>query len=333
MKSREFFTIDQNPEEEEDIAKLEQKSFERILRRANTNEQENKSFQEALAKINFEDLKEMFSADAARSGIDENALNFVEPDTIINTKRQGEQPSADAYYYMLANRISLDYEGIKECAAEANISPELYLLHVIAHEETHAVSKVSCQGMSQIDRKEINQAKIKTGYKDDIVVLLDAGEKKKYFHKDSFFGFDEGITEKYAREEIMYPYLEKHKDFSSKEDIENLKASLSHKDKNGFYKNEIVMVDAFIRALSRSTGFDTETIWKGMIHGKFSGNTLNENGTYKLVEKMIGMEILDNIKNLDINNSEAALFIAEQLDKSDVAEFDAMNNFLKNNND
>ncbi len=333
MKSREFFTTDQNPEEEEDIAKLEQKSFERILRRANTNEQENKSFQEALTKINFEDLKEMFSADAARSGIDEDGLNFVKPENIINTKKVTEQPSADAYYFMVPNRISLDYEGIKKCADEAGISPELYLLHVIAHEETHAVSKVSCKGISELDRREVDKAHIQTGFKEDILVPLDAGGKKKYFHKAAFFGFDEGITEKYAREEIMYPYLEKHTEFSSREEIENLKASLNKEDKTLFYKNEIIMVDAFIRALSRSTGFDSKTIWKGMIHGKFSGATLNEGGTFKLVEKMIGAEILNNIKNLDINHSEAALLIAEQLDKSDVAEFDAMNNFLKNNND
>ncbi len=333
MKSREFFTTDQNPEDEEDISKLEQESFERISRRANTNEQENKSFQEALSKIDFKDLKEMFSADAVRSGIEENELNFVEASTIVNTKREGEQRSADAFYTMLANRISLNYEGIKQCAAEAGVSSELYLLHVIAHEETHAVSKVSCQGISELDRREVGQGSIQSGFKGDIVVPMDAGGKKKYFHKAAFFGFDEGVTEKYAREEILYPYIENHADFSSKEDLEKHKANLSRKDKNGFYKNEVAMVEAFVRALSRSTGFDTETIWKGMIHGKFSGNTMNEAGTYKLVEKMIGAEILDNIKNLDIDHSDAARLIAEQLDKSDVAQFDAMKNFLNNSND
>lgn len=313
MQSREFYTSNNTKKSKEEINQLTEEAFALLKQKEVSDEAERREFQESLEKINFSDLHQLFKDDLSKSGVDED-FQFINKERILNIP--SNQANIEASYLAVSHSIILDFSRLKNKADQFGVPRELYLLYILAHEETHAVSKVDCHGIGETSSDNNPVAHVKYGYAQDTVTTLQGKDGVEYFHKDSFLGLEEGLTEKIGREEIFEKYVSENPEFATREDIEKLKKIVSTHDLV-YYNAELKMVNALLRALGRSTALDEATVWQAIKQGKFSGNNFINFTNHQSLEKALGPEIAHLIENLDADSPEQALAIANRLDASD----------------
>lgn len=308
MQHREFFNSKNIKTSSQEMHDLTEEAFNKLKTRQNKDEAQQKEFRETLSKINFDDLKQLFKEDLLKSGIDN--FEFVDADRILDIA-SGES-STEGSYRVEPHAIVFDFKCLRDKAEKFGLPTELYMLYILSHEETHAASKTDCRGLTEVNTKEKGVLRLKHGYLEETVSALD---EENYFNIDKFRGFDEGMTEKISREEIFAAYLKNHPEFAKKEDVSKLTEFVGKHDEV-FYNAEIKMVNAVIKAISRSGGVDETVAWEALKQGKFSGDNFSEWGNRNQLDKILGYEVAQAIENLDADSSNKALAIANKINSS-----------------
>ncbi len=311
MQSREFYNLDGTKQTEGEAERLTEEAFRTLKSQEPDNELSQAEFKEVIERIDFESLRGTFTEMLAKSGIDDD-FPFITPERIIRIPTTETSP--EAIYYSAAHAIGMDFLSIKASALRYEVPLKLYVLYILSHEEVHALSRVECRGLS-----EKNQGNIITGrfgYSEVESERMKAKDKDEYLPHHRFLGFEEGITEKIAREEIVETYLSAHTDFASTEDIGKLRNAFAEFDQNN-YNVELKMVNSLIRALSRATTMDEATVWQAIKKGKFSGDTFADFANRQLIDKALGPEIVHLIETLNTDSPEQAIAITKRLDSSD----------------
>ncbi len=311
MKSREFLSVADNPLSEERIKNIERKGKRKYLSRFSCKDEKlNQEFSELIAKINFEDMKKIFETDTLHSQIEEGGMNFVSPDEIMNydnpidTKKFG-------FYSTHRNFIAIHYKKLKEVAESENINVEMLFLRILGHEETHAVSKMNSVGAEQLLTKISLDEETQSGYSKSISDTIE-GEQRSFLN--AFNGFDEGVTEWYTREVVVKKYLELHPEFPLPDSARERMLQDRKIDKR-IYSNEVFLVNAFIRELSESSGFETSYVRKAIIHGKFSGINFYDEELRGLFDVTFGKEFMDKLASLGLKDQKATAECINFLEK------------------
>lgn len=294
--SREFLTTSGEPTQPSAIQDIKMSHRDILLDEVSKNERENLELKLLIERINFDQWRSIYAEDAVKSGIDPKQMNFVCQSDVVNvdTRFRG----GVAFYDSGANMIGLDYAGAKRQAKALGIEPDLYVFYLLCHEQAHAVSKI--RNYMEVDGSRVEQDRVDSGYKqalpmrfDDTTVLYDI-----YFE-----GFDEGVTERYARQRVLFRYLEQHPEFGSEKQILKLRKVLHEKGNDSFYENELELVNAFIKKMAFLTGFDEEFVWEAIIQGKFAGEPLNDPETSELFRDLLGPDFVSRLASLRGNSS------------------------------
>jgi hypothetical protein len=318
MKSREFFSsIKEKPLVDSVVKKIEGKNKRRLLRLKSQDALLNREFYTILEKIDFEGLKEIFKNDLLRSGIDQEEINFVPPSKIYNMELEKlnmeeiETSRTMGTYLFLQNIIGIDYKFIKE----NYINPEITLLGVIAHEETHAASKLNCYGAEKLVSSDFAIINQQLGYQKgeyDYEKASDYFDEKLETRSEAFLGFDEGVTELYTWRNIMTQYLSTHLEFANfNNDVEVRK--FCKQSKNFSYQNEVKLVIAFFTKMAMKTESFAGEAWKSLIHGKFSGVNFYDKEVRELFDEAFGKKFMDKLSAVNPGDHNLTLECLKEL--------------------
>ena len=245
-----------------------------------------------LAGIDLCLIKELIFDHVGRSGIDTTMANFCGPDEIKFVRLIRGRPDAVGSYESDANFVLVNPSLIEQDC------PERYedcFLRIIIHEELHAASQtmveIDCYGDRAyfqngyyISQRLTNKPVSTEKRAREIFECLKRGSggqsKGKFdcysdplsgyfisqgcaYEPASFSMFDEGVTEKLARE-IHFEYLRRSG------------GSRSGGEGIDYYSKALRLAEMFIGKLANEIGIGEQTIWQAIICGKFSGCDLND---------------------------------------------------------
>ncbi|MEK7651389.1 MAG: hypothetical protein AAB377_02570 [Patescibacteria group bacterium] len=227
-------------------------------------------FEELLAKIDFNSLREIFSNIAEKSGVDSEKINFLNPERISNSlsSKEGERM---AEFSIMENIIYASHEEIKRYSSDMGLNKDLMVLQVLCHEETHAISYTSCVGLKEFIRNKNGVIETQSGF--SIGTIQKENESSQF--NSLFRFFDEGVTEKIARE-ITSEYLDKNPDFSKTENVKEFEDVLYSKKGKMPYDGSVLFLEGFIKKIGLAVGLDEETVWHAIIRGKIEGINFND---------------------------------------------------------
>ncbi len=151
-------------------------------------------------------------------------------------------------------RIGLGIRNIEQYALEAGIDSEKLAVHTIIHEETHAISGQHCF--------DINR------FESDTQVGFD---RRKGTLPRAYWFWNEGVTEKLARETYKKYALAKH--ITTEEEINMYMEKVREygHNTNGFYQPEVDLVEGFVERVAKEAGMDSVLVWKAIVQGLLQG--------------------------------------------------------------
>lgn len=262
---------------------------------------EHEIFSEALNRINYEILRRRFAIRMEQCGIHSENVNFVFPERIKTDLNLG----ADGTYDSVDNLISLDEGRIDQSARNSNTPLGIYILRSVAHEEGHAVSKSTCQGLEDAmaaQEGENVKVEISNGYARQLTI----GKHEKTTTKLSYFLFDEGVNEKLARE-ITDEYLESDPSFADVHEIQRYKVAFENHLLEKPYDIAVLFVDALIRKIATDVGTGEAVIWKALQRGKFEGQSLDDSEIKDLFKEGLPSDFLSKLSALNSEDQNARL--------------------------
>ncbi|MFA6170904.1 MAG: hypothetical protein WC715_00365 [Patescibacteria group bacterium] len=282
---REIFLEKDIAEPEEQVRNREQKfidDFVEMWGRQNLPEWE--SF---FDKIDFNLLRDLFSELEKKCGITADRSNFIWPEKIISS--EATYSNYDGKYNLIKLRapgsIPTSPESEKkyyyERLAETYGTEEMNMLHTIVHEEAHAISKNICVGLEPSGHHKAHAKEIQSGY-----------------HNNDFGLFNEGVTEKIARE-ILEKYL--NSSGWSNEEKELYRRNRKINPEKFTYSVEVTLVDAIIKKLAIKNKLPKDQIWNALKRGFIEGERIMENKEIvSLFKETFGRDFLTELKRLTV---------------------------------
>jgi hypothetical protein len=273
MRNRQIFSSEGIPYPDEDVHRLE-KTFEQEV----MDREKDPRLEAALDRIKFETLREIFTEHAQRCGIRPEDVNFISRERIF----AGAPRGAAGFFDTLKNTI-----GIKP--PPSIFGSDLSVLHVLSHEETHAVSRseefLDLEVDEEAKKIDIGRASSQTGY-------------NRFTEKEDLFRyFNEGVVERFSRQ-ITKEYLDRDRNFAPKEEKQ---AFLALVGRFGGYGRNVGMVEAIIRKISSEAGVSEDLVWQGFIRGLFEGEKLDNpelEAEFNSIFKEGFMDKLKDVKGL-----------------------------------
>ena len=224
-------------------------------------------FNEALASIDLGLIKRLIQEEAEKCGREKgSSLNFLDQNRVGEIEITVHDESMPISFYNSAtNEIEVDYNGMAEQAEKQNpfLSKEgfkAYLVAVLIHEELHAATELQALGY--------------VGYQ----------------HFQSYQVWNEGVTEKLARE-LTEKYYKSSADFSKYDQAQSYN-----------YESAVLLLDVVIAKLSETTGFDQETIWGAIKRGMFENTSLETKELQELFGQTLPANFFKNLRTMSPTN-------------------------------
>jgi hypothetical protein len=239
-----------------------------------------------LEKIDQTVLRGAFEAVVERLGVDKDKINFID-------LLQFGNKTGNVFYYAeyspQTNSIGIAMSALKSNILDKSVRPELRFLHVVIHEETHAVGRVECSSL-------LGQDVYRAGHTDD-VIQRDENYKEYYgYYKVNrlYNDFNEGVTDLIALDVLKeYEKLMGHIDA----DGVNL---LESEIRGGTHGRVINLVDGFIYRLSQVSGMSSEEILEMVKSSYFIGETLFYSQFTEYLKDILGEDYLNQLASGNI---------------------------------
>lgn len=248
-------------------------------------------------QLHFDEVVGSFDFDELDNSVNDLARDVGYYDTPPRSLRSGSfhEGTADqkGVYDPGSKRIGLGIRKIEQDALVADIDSEKLAEHVIIHEEVHAISGQHCFDILRKDIFDINR-----------------------FEKDAQIGFDrtkgssrvyrlwnEGVTEKLARETYRKYALAKHS--ATEEEINIYMAKVKeygHKT-NEFYQPEVDLVDGFIERVAKGVGIDSTLVWKAIKQGLVRGEEWHATEFAELARDILPSNFMDDVERLSTHRT------------------------------
>ncbi|MGD0729128.1 MAG: hypothetical protein ABR981_03580 [Candidatus Micrarchaeaceae archaeon] len=237
---------------------------------------------ELINEIDFKTLKKLFSEEYERAGLDPQGMNFVGPRHIYSNAGWSNAGS----YYPGPNVIGVDVGHTESYYTNDQFDKKILLLHILFHEEAHAVEKVECH-IGEKEDKDYNNM----GYEKQKLEKNPKGHSsnivKRYFEL-----FSEGVTDKLAME-ITEKYID-IKNLAKEDEVIKFKRDL--RTKGPYWFNQHI-VDVFISKLSRSSGISPKVVWEAIKTGALRGDNLYSGELREFLDSEVGAEFMDSLEN------------------------------------
>ena len=224
-------------------------------------------FNEALTSVDLGLIKRLIQEEAEKCGREKgSSLNFLDQNRVGEIEVRADHDSMPISFYNSAtNEIEVDWSGMSEQAEKQNpfLSKEgfkAYLVAVLTHEELHAATELQALGY--------------VGYQ----------------HFQSYQVWNEGVTEKLARE-LTEKYYKSGADFSKYDQARSYN-----------YESAVLLLDAVIAKLSATTGFDQETIWNAIKRGMFENTSLETKELQELFGQTLPADFFKDLRTMSPTN-------------------------------
>lgn len=265
---------------------------------------------EILNQINYEWLKEKFVFMAEAAGVSLDPASLPNRSNIKYSEDKQLAPDNELVYAEHpagSNFVTLLGTGLADKEQRFKIDKKLLILFAILHEYTHQISHFEYQG--PLTNAEMVgyplMSKLKSG------VSVNKASKKSSAEpvvaSTLFNAFDEGITEKIARE-IFFQYLKEHPDFTSSESINQFKNKFFvNNGEERRYTTLVELVEAFIAKISEVAGVQNKVVWQALLKAKFEGIDFEDNELQQLFAEMVDDSFLDLLSAVNTNQEVKAL--------------------------
>lgn len=318
MKSRELSLIGDNPFLEAGIKRRDDFynsdiSLQSVKNRCK-DEKLNLEFNEIVEKIDFNKLKLLYENDAVKSGVEPGDINFLPPSRIFNIEEDienNEEISRFGYYNIVENYISINYSKIKESAEKLNVNPEIFLLKVIGHEESHAVSKHNIFYKAK-SKSSVVLSKVQSGYS----LAKTREHVKENKNHPLFNGFNEGITEIYTYD-IIGAYLRENPEFSNEKQedghghIRNFNKIFIYSG----YATEMRLVETFMQAIAKATDCDIKDVRNAFVSGYFSGENFYDKELSESFNIIFGKSFMKGLEKTTTKDKSVVLSCIKKLER------------------
>ncbi len=285
--SREFLTSNGEPENQEFVKEIERFHLERYEK------EQSGELKELLNSINFSVLESEFSLIAEKSRMDKNKFNFIGREKIFNLekdRREGLGFKRIGMYDPGANCLAFDIDGLVFAAKDNNFNKKDFFLYLVCHEEAHATAKTECVGLSEFEKEKEDSMVVTTGYSKYFIIK---DVNKKVYDTELLKPFNEGITEKIARE-ALDSYFKK-----TGISGENFKKRLENgSNSDNLYGYEVSFVDTLIKRISVDTGVLEIDVWNAFKRGFYNGeDLLGDRELREFWKGMFGEEFIKDLTN------------------------------------
>lgn len=302
---REIYSQPWVPEDPSVTKERDKKSVEELLARPEGKCSE--QMKEILDGIDFDLLGKIFQDTALKYHIKE-PLNFIGKERIFGIKLS-KTPHYDDIrnvIFVADNGIGKERKSRKKLDSEyENFCRKLYggiaiqVLHSIIHEEVHAaINKVILNGWEGfLDKypKEIQNGYGIAGERSDENPNDNFGKNffgKKHFV--SFAAFNEGVTEKLARE-IFLNYI---KENNKQEEAIVYTENLVSRPEITNYNQEVSLVNAIVKHMSGVTGKSEEEMWEFFVGGMAAGETFENKQIREFFARIFGQNFLKDLSKI-----------------------------------
>jgi hypothetical protein len=239
--------------------------------------------EQLLEKVDFHLLRDIFSEERRKSGLDAENTNLQT--SASDVMRKPTHPTALGQYFLPENTIGMNLEKI---SGSDDRNFENIFFTILCHEETHSVSTNPHQqsGLLRLFNSLANRPTDQTGFQYGTL------------RENAFSMFNEGVTDTVA-EEVYDEYIKRSGDRTLFINTD----STSEFRRN--YPNERNILKAFMSAISRMTDVPEEVVWSGIKQSYFSNADLAGSELAKLYEEVLRANIATIIKNPTVtrNNS------------------------------
>lgn len=320
--SREMFSAPEIPEDPEKTRQREQAAVEGFAEHQKG--KDTPEWQEHFGRIDFPLLKKCLAKIAARGQIAEDKMNFVDSDRVfLNNHRY-----PDGQYFPDTNIISIydrkidvapslggddmTNEGSKQDVEKGYGNLDMNKLSILAHEETHALSRNVCVGWIQDHKNEVSLTD-QSGYdRFDSTNSIQIGKYARSKHSPSrlFRALNEGVVEKLSRE-VAVDYMEEA-GWDARW-VRSFKKTMAESPDKLVYSVEVLLVDVLTSKLAEKSGQHERVAWEAIIQGLLHGETFEESEVVALFEESFGPDFLNELSVLNtqsqIDNTKVLQFI------------------------
>lgn len=245
--------------------------------------QRSPEFEEALSGINLDLMRRLIQEEAEKCGREKgSSLNFLEMTRIGEIETRAKDDSVPiSFYDSSTNEIQVDFTGMEQQAERQNpfLSKEgfkAYLVAVLTHEQLHAATELQALGY--------------VGYQ----------------HFTSYQVWNEGVTEKLARE-LTGKY------FKSSADFQKIDQAKSYN-----YESAVLLIDAVIAKISEQTGFDQETVWNAIKRGMFENTSLETKELQELLDGTLPIDFFKRLRTMSTTNEAEIHELIEHLNQGTI---------------
>lgn len=278
-------------------------------------------FNELLEQIDFDVLRSIFLAYLNRSGIKSEDANILNKKDIMclshdTTDKTSKKYNSYAFYSLEANKIFVFFKTLKKKKGAVTLE---MLLHVIAHEMTHAASrneveyrgfdKEASTGYAKFPAEEFKWADDGPG---SIQERVERARKRRFERSivtnkgENFLNFEESVNEKLSRE-IIDEYA---RITGSTVSIKKYKAASKKERITYEYDKFVTYLDRTIDRIAEYVGMPPQTVWEAILRGKFNENDLTDPTVIEELESLFGEGYL---KRLSDGNFEDAMTLLEKI--------------------
>ncbi len=182
---------------------------------------------------------------------------------------------------------------------------ELIQLAVLAHEETHAVSRNICMWNTyeHPDRRteeyvDYKQSGLFRKLGEEGINFRRSGRVSSIYRNSNFGclfdALNEGVVEKLSRE-ITVAYAERSR---WPEDRVSAYKTAVASDQGFSYNLEVSLVNAMVKRLATKNQQSERVCWEALVQALLNGETLENQDVVKLFEESFGPSFLDNLSKL-----------------------------------
>ncbi len=244
------------------------------------------------------------------------SLNFISKDRIFVLDSNGiqilENVNKDLAGLIGAslkddsNSILVNADFILNEASRLDVNPTAVVYHMLAHEQTHALTGSTCNsvelrtvfaGSQQSHNLDLREQRIGLSKIVPTLTWSHANDKTSisFSHAKLFGVFDEGLTEKVAREVLGLMI----RDGQGLSLDANLMQEYETKSSNQNYAHSVYLkfVNLFLRKISKDTGMDEKRVMDGMIHAQMHSMDLVHPEVMEIFEDVLGKGFMGMLMN------------------------------------
>jgi hypothetical protein len=205
--------------------------------------------------------------------------------------------------------VEMDPAKIEKESRDLGVAYNATVLKDLCHEMVHSTNRTFVRGWNEYSHGKVDAYDRVSGYQK----ISKERHGKKEVTDRLFTMFDEGVTEKLARE-LAIKYMEQEKvlgktDFLKSEEIDQATNTFS---KTFLYKLDgnlstgafiedlaVDLVNAFIAKVSREAGVPQKMVWESIIRGQYEGEDMDSFETKQLLAETVSPGFAERLRDAD----------------------------------